>query len=308
MTLKDPVPSGANASDITFSPIDKICLRRLLIVIHPRELLRGCLSYWLRTLSQDFEVMSAPEVKKLIPPDTLARASVVVIGENSPVWPDAWLYDQIAFLRATRPTVPIVVICEGDIAEKYAAMNLQGYIPTSSSVEVAAAAINLVTVGGCYIPYAWDKAPQSKPLLPERLANEPQSAPAALLTPREEAVLDLIQRGMPNKIIAHNLLISESTVKAHVHNIIAKLDVHNRTEAAVAGHHVLPQKPNMDCAMRQSSKCQRQASDVSLSDADLPRRVNGPEHIPPLPMQSCTKSSRSRINGKRLSAQRPSRL
>ena len=40
---------------------------------------------------------------------------------------------------------------------------------------------------------------------------------------------------MANKIIAYRLSLSQSTVKAHVHNIISKLNVSNRTEAAVRG-------------------------------------------------------------------------
>src|SRR5262249_28155168 len=160
----------------------------------------------------DFEVVSAPEVGKLISFDTLARACAVVIGANSSVWPDTWLHDQIVILRKTRPEVPIMVICEEDSAEKYAGMDLQGFIPTSSTVELAAAVINLVTVGGSYTACAWGKPAHSKRLLPGRPDAEPQSAPAALLTPREEAVLDLLQRGMPNKIIAYNLRISQSTV------------------------------------------------------------------------------------------------
>ena len=52
-------------------------------------------------------------------------------------------------------------------------------------------------------------------------------------------MLDLLERGLPNKLIAYRLGMSPSTVKAHVHNIIAKLRVRNRTEAAVARHAAL---------------------------------------------------------------------
>src|SRR5260221_6032632 len=138
MMLNDPIPSVTSASDTTSSPIDSnAALRPLLIVIHSRELLRACLCYWLHTLGQEFEVISAPDAKKLISADTLSRACAVVIGANSSLWPDRWLQDQITFLRATQPIVPIVVICEEDIAEKYNGMKLQGFIPTSSTVEMA---------------------------------------------------------------------------------------------------------------------------------------------------------------------------
>lgn len=50
-------------------------------------------------------------------------------------------------------------------------------------------------------------------------------------TRREAELLELLRRGMPNKIIAHELGISASTVKAHLHNIMAKLHATNRTQA-----------------------------------------------------------------------------
>lgn len=53
------------------------------------------------------------------------------------------------------------------------------------------------------------------------------------LSPREEDVLRLLARGLSNKLIARELDISESTVKNHVKNILAKMQVRNRTEAAL---------------------------------------------------------------------------
>ena len=52
-----------------------------------------------------------------------------------------------------------------------------------------------------------------------------------LLTPREMEVLRLVANGFPNKTIAHQLDISEHTVKFHVGSILTKLDAASRTEA-----------------------------------------------------------------------------
>jgi DNA-binding NarL/FixJ family response regulator len=52
-----------------------------------------------------------------------------------------------------------------------------------------------------------------------------------LLTPREMEVLRLVANGLPNKTIAHQLEISEHTVKFHVGSILTKLDAASRTEA-----------------------------------------------------------------------------
>jgi len=53
------------------------------------------------------------------------------------------------------------------------------------------------------------------------------------LTPREEEVLELLIAGDSNKGIANLLGISEATVKMHVKNILTKMGLKNRTQAAV---------------------------------------------------------------------------
>ena len=76
------------------------------------------------------------------------------------------------------------------------------------------------------------------PLHPDaaaRLVGElrhPQAA-AIELTAREREVLELLARGMPNKAIALRLSLSEKTVKTHVSAILRKLDVTDRTQAAL---------------------------------------------------------------------------
>jgi DNA-binding NarL/FixJ family response regulator len=53
------------------------------------------------------------------------------------------------------------------------------------------------------------------------------------LTDRELEILDLLSSGMSNQQIAQQLFLSRSTVKTHVHRIISKLEVSDRTQAAV---------------------------------------------------------------------------
>lgn len=52
-------------------------------------------------------------------------------------------------------------------------------------------------------------------------------------TPRERELMMLIARGMQNKNIAHELKISENTVRAHIGNIMRKYRLHNRTQIAI---------------------------------------------------------------------------
>jgi two-component system NarL family response regulator len=64
------------------------------------------------------------------------------------------------------------------------------------------------------------------------LSRRAQAAPAASLTERELELLGLLAGGLSNKAIAQAMSLSENTVKYHLKNILQKLNVHNRTEAA----------------------------------------------------------------------------
>lgn len=69
--------------------------------------------------------------------------------------------------------------------------------------------------------------------LVDAIAEPPGTEPSERLTPREQQVLALIARGLPNKLIARELGISEKTVKTHVGHVLAKLGVTDRTQAAL---------------------------------------------------------------------------
>jgi NarL family two-component system response regulator LiaR len=69
--------------------------------------------------------------------------------------------------------------------------------------------------------------------LVDAIAQAPGEEPDERLTPREREVLELIGRGLPNKLIARELGISEKTVKNHVGRVLAKLGVSDRTQAAL---------------------------------------------------------------------------
>ena len=73
-------------------------------------------------------------------------------------------------------------------------------------------------------------------------ADERPQMPAPKLTDREMEVLRLVAQGLNNRDIAKQLFISENTVKNHIRNILEKLHLHSRVEAAVYAHrqHLLP--------------------------------------------------------------------
>jgi NarL family two-component system response regulator LiaR len=66
-----------------------------------------------------------------------------------------------------------------------------------------------------------------------REMQRPPSSPLDELTPRELEVLTLIARGRSNHEIAHDLVISEPTVRTHVASILSRLHLADRTQAAI---------------------------------------------------------------------------
>jgi DNA-binding NarL/FixJ family response regulator len=140
----------------------------------------------------------------------------------------------ISSLAASVPQTPILVAADCDDPER-AHMILRagarGFLPASHSLKVLIGALERVRTGGTYVPLSLTEAVPAA-----------ERAPWRALTPRQCDVLALIAEGKANKLIADALNMSESTVKAHVKQIIRRLKVANRTQAALlatrtgAGH------------------------------------------------------------------------
>ncbi len=238
-----PPPSGKQIKAPGFgkSPASADDLEQkqdVLLVLEPRELVRGCLTLWLGAFCGEFETLGIADVETSTEDDRLARAAVALVRLGPVDHLDGRLDQQIERLRAISPNLPIAVMADlddtGALENLLNRLAVQGFIPTSSSMKVAAAALRLVMAGGRYFPPVQRRNQAAAPAAPHALPRPVQDESLARLTPRETAVLNVLALGAQNKIIAFRLGMSLSTVKAHVHSIIRKLNVRNRTEVVVA--------------------------------------------------------------------------
>lgn len=133
-----------------------------------------------------------------------------------------------ATLRAAHPQLVILMLSSySDDARIYAALRAgaNGYLLKEMSGDALLAAIRAAARG----------EPQLHPKIAQRLMSRvmPPADPLAQLSPREHEVLRWIARGLSNKEIAAATALTEQTVKSYVREILSKLDVSDRTQAAL---------------------------------------------------------------------------
>lgn len=139
-------------------------------------------------------------------------------------------------MRATTPSVKVIVLTNyGEDELVFSAMRAgaSGYLLKDVRPDALASAVRTVAQG-----YALVYPSVARRLLEELGPHEPAGSDGALaeLTVRERQILKLIAQGRSNKQIATALGIAERTVKAHVSNILAKLELSDRTQAAIYAH------------------------------------------------------------------------
>lgn len=140
--------------------------------------------------------------------------------------------DGLLHLRTHYPRLPVVVVSGSEdppIIAQVMAYGAAGFIPKSSKKTTLAHAIQQVMNGAVYVPEYYCDA-DDEPIddetrkMIERLAS---------LTPQQIRVLQMICNGLLNKQIAYELSVGETTVKAHVSEILRKLSVSSRTQAVI---------------------------------------------------------------------------
>lgn len=149
----------------------------------------------------------------------------------------------LALLVRTLPDTPIAIVSDisdpDEIVAAFAA-GARGFVPTTTEPEVALQAFSFIIRGGSYFP------PQA--LLDGRARagrgvaglyfprRGRRQLGADRLTARQAEVLEHLQAGRSNKMIARFMGTCESTVKVHVRHLMKKLGTANRTQAALLAY------------------------------------------------------------------------
>ena len=139
-------------------------------------------------------------------------------------------------LHTKMPQVNILVLTVSDNeADLFAAVKFgaTGYILKNTEPEELIQAVLHIAQGGVIMsPVMATKLLSEFKDLDAGLEKKPIKEEKANLSPREEEVLHLVSQGATNKEIADSLFISENTVKTHLRNIMDKLHLANRSQAA----------------------------------------------------------------------------
>lgn len=133
-------------------------------------------------------------------------------------------------LRSLDPKQPIVIVSaleDSRVVHEAVSLGAAGFIPKSARKAELAEAIDTVLLGNLTLPKSYQP--------PARDASGTSDIGARLssLTPQQLRVLNMLRQGLLNKQIAHELGVGETTVKAHVSEILRKLDVASRTQAVI---------------------------------------------------------------------------
>jgi len=200
-----------------------------VFVVAPTPMMRAGLQTMLTTATMQV-VGEAAEPASLTA--EMPDIDVIVVAEEK------ILEDVARAIHSTRSEGTIAIVVLSNSSEYPASvlrrLSLSGWsiVPLDVSTARLQAAIVAAAQGFVTIP-----APAAEHILGQRVPVEVMQvdAPGEPLTMREQEVLEMLSRGLSNKMIARRLSISEHTVKFHVSSIYTKLGAASRTDAVSRG-------------------------------------------------------------------------
>lgn len=210
-----------------------------LLIADDHELVRLALQHALRPLADALDLVTADDATTtgVALADRLSAGTPIQIALIDWGMPGV---TGIAWFRAlinTNPATRVVVMSGAEhpaTVRELLAAGAAGFIPKTDSAAVILQALRLILAGGTYAPARLLSSEATVSAAGVEVARGASKPGFDTLTGRQLDVLRLLARGMPNKLIARELALSEGTVKVHVLAIFRALNVNNRTEAVVA--------------------------------------------------------------------------
>jgi DNA-binding NarL/FixJ family response regulator len=136
----------------------------------------------------------------------------------------------IGAIKTSHPSIEIVAVTsfiEEDKVTSALEAGATGYLLKDAEAEAVAGAVRAAYAGEVHLD------PAVARLLAQRMRERKAAEPVEPLTEREKEVLSLVGHGASNKEIASALFITERTARTHVSNILGKLGLQSRTQAAL---------------------------------------------------------------------------
>lgn len=234
-------PSSAMpAKEQSLVPNSDCRLAPVVALVDRRELTRHCLKRWLEEAWPSHRVLAAAAVREIgVQARRVGTLRFAVMGVPTGAASSPETLAAVAQLCRLLAGIPVVVVAESEDLADVAALlraGAKGCVPTSLDRAAAVEAIRFVLAGGTFIP-AGVIAPEGRAADGAVIGPGLAGVRQARLSPRELEVGACLRQGRPNKAIARELAISESTVKVLVGRILAKLGAANRTHAALLLEH-----------------------------------------------------------------------
>jgi len=225
--IRSRVPVGQNAGQ----PAGSLVLPAgSLVLIDPQPFTRWLIRDMLAETFPNYRVHEVSTAENLGPSLRYLEPNLIVLYIRSAAFSDEFVQRALDYFSKRNYKAPIIFLSDRVAFTELndaLARGVRGYIPTSLECDVARAALKLVEAGGTYIPVDSVRDFNRRPRA-EQIGDRDWSD----LTPRELSVFQLLREGSPNKVIASQLRMQESTVKVHVRHILKKLHAINRTHAA----------------------------------------------------------------------------
>ncbi len=211
-------------------------------VIDKRAFWRDCLTMCLTASSANLAAVGYDTIDDWLTASTQAPSAIILlcaVGEESTA---RAIQSGLDHILANVPGARVVIVSDIDNPITMVSAlerGARGFVTLSLSLEVVIEAIRIVNVGGTFVPASGLLSARqggfSAPVAGQAQAVEGRPH----FTERQLAIIACVRKGEPNKIIAHKLNMTESTVKVHIRNIMRKIKAKNRTEVAFLTNELL---------------------------------------------------------------------